>query len=65
LKEFAMPNVVSRAGLDSTSLRRPLAEGLKRGWSATLAAYEVFAEALAEARAMQRAAWRRYPFIDS
>ena len=59
-----MPTVMSRTAPIVPS-RSPVVAGAKRAWAATRAAGVVLAEAFAEARAMQRAAYRRYPFLDS
>ena len=60
-----MPNVMNPAAPTVQPRRLPVAAVLTRAWSATRAAGVVLAEAFAEARAMQRAAYRRYPFLDS
>ncbi len=44
--------------------RLPPVSGVRRLWSATLMFCEAFAEAIAEARVMQRAAHRRHSFTD-
>ena len=58
-----MPNIMSRTA-SVVPNRSPVLAGAARAWAATRAAAAVLAEAFVEARTMQRAAYRRYPFID-
>jgi hypothetical protein len=58
-----MPNVLTPAAAGAEPRPGRLAARLKRALAATIAALGVLAQAMAEAREMQRAAHKRHPSV--
>ena len=58
-----MPNVLSPVAAGSQPRTGRLAARLKRALTSTIAALEILAQAIAEAREMQRAAHKRHPSV--